>query len=39
MDEEDKQDEAMLEGCSMEHKRRWRGGATIAKSGGSLSSA
>jgi hypothetical protein len=36
--EEDKQDEAVPEGFSQEHKRQWRGGAMTAKSGGGLSS-
>jgi hypothetical protein len=37
--EEDEPDEAVLEGCSPQHERRWRGGVTEAKNGGGLSSA
>jgi hypothetical protein len=33
------EDEAVTEGCSPEHERRQRGGATEEKIGGSLSSA
>jgi hypothetical protein len=31
-------DEAVLEGCSLEHERRQRSGATTKKTGGGLSS-
>jgi hypothetical protein len=37
--EEDESDEAVLEGCSPEHKQRRRGGAMEVKNGGGLSSA
>jgi hypothetical protein len=37
--EEDELDEAVLEGCSPEHKRWQRSGATKVKNGGGLSSA
>jgi hypothetical protein len=36
--EEDKPDEAVLEGCSPKHERRRRGGVTEVKNGGDLSS-
>jgi hypothetical protein len=36
--EEDEPDEAVPEGCSPEHNRRGRGGATEAKNGDGLSS-
>jgi hypothetical protein len=35
---EDEEDEVVLRGCSLEHGRWQRGGATEAKSGGDLSS-
>jgi hypothetical protein len=38
MVEDDEPDEAAPEGCSLEHERRRRCGATEAKNGGSLSS-
>jgi hypothetical protein len=37
--EEDETDEAVLEGCSPEHERRWRGRATEVENNGGLSSA
>jgi hypothetical protein len=36
--EEDEPDEAVPEGCSLEHERRQRGDVTEAKNGGGLSS-
>jgi hypothetical protein len=36
--EEDEQDEAVMEGCSLEHERRQRGDMTTAKSSGGSSS-
>jgi hypothetical protein len=39
MDKEDEQDEAVLEGCSLGYKWRWRGSTMIVKGGGGLSSA
>jgi hypothetical protein len=39
MVEEDEMDEAVLEGCSLEHERRQRAVATEVKNGGGLSSA
>jgi hypothetical protein len=36
--EEDEQNDAVMEGCSLEHKRRWRGGVTTVKGGSSSSS-
>jgi hypothetical protein len=36
--EEDEQDEAVPEGCSLEHNLQQRGGLTMVKSGGDLCS-